>query len=254
MKQRPDEALIGFGFTGLESAVYAFLLQESPATGYRIAQVIGKPAANTYKAIESLQRKGAIILDESGTRLCTPVDPEVLLTRLTKEFTQRKAHALKAFEGLGAPAIEGKMVSLTNTDHVIREAAALVIASESVLLVMGQVSLLEPIQEDLENSAGRGVDLYLITDRTFFIEDATVIVNPNLSSQSESLELGADDSSYLGAVLSGTSAQGITLSGGPQAQQLFQGLLSKVGVQLIRKTIDEDGGKKQIAKILESLP
>ena len=51
------DALRELGFTELESRIYIFLLEESPATGYRIAQAIEKPVANTYKAIELLYYK-----------------------------------------------------------------------------------------------------------------------------------------------------------------------------------------------------
>jgi sugar-specific transcriptional regulator TrmB len=50
--------LMEFSFSGLEAEIYTFLLRDSPATGYRVAQALGKPVANTYKAIESLQNKG----------------------------------------------------------------------------------------------------------------------------------------------------------------------------------------------------
>lgn len=43
-------ALSSLGFTELEASVYAYLVQKSPATGYRVAQAIRKPVANlSYK-------------------------------------------------------------------------------------------------------------------------------------------------------------------------------------------------------------
>src|SRR5262245_33241006 len=69
------------GFTELEAATYAYLVQHSPATGYRIAHGIGKPIANTYKAIESLARKGAVVIEQTGNRLCRAVSPEEVLER-----------------------------------------------------------------------------------------------------------------------------------------------------------------------------
>jgi hypothetical protein len=48
------QALQDPGFTGLEAQVYVFLLRHAPATGYRISHAIGKPTANTYKALAEL--------------------------------------------------------------------------------------------------------------------------------------------------------------------------------------------------------
>ena len=68
-----SDALVSFGFTALESEIYVFLLSHSPATGYRVAQGINKPAANTYKALQTLQSKGAILVEESANRMWNPL-------------------------------------------------------------------------------------------------------------------------------------------------------------------------------------
>src|SRR5262244_1295461 len=87
------DALTRLGFTALEAEVYTWLLGEPGATGYRIAQGIGKPVANTYKALESLQKKGAILVEEDESRLCRAVPPEELLTQLERGFASSRADA-----------------------------------------------------------------------------------------------------------------------------------------------------------------
>jgi len=59
--------LIKLGFNRLEAEVYLTLTRESPLTGYRIAQILNKAAANTYKALESLEKKGAVVAEETPT-------------------------------------------------------------------------------------------------------------------------------------------------------------------------------------------
>ena len=86
------QTLIDLGFTNLEAEIYTFLLQESPATGYRIAQAIGKPAANTYKTVQSLEKKGALLVDDSEKRLCRAVPADELLNRLERQFSERKTN------------------------------------------------------------------------------------------------------------------------------------------------------------------
>src|SRR5688500_1986290 len=63
-RHQSAQALQDLGFTGLEAEVYAALLEGSPVTAYRVAQQVGKAAANVYKAVESLRRKGAILVDD----------------------------------------------------------------------------------------------------------------------------------------------------------------------------------------------
>src|SRR5438105_14363228 len=94
------EPVSGLGFTALEAAAYAYLVQHSPATGYRIAHGIGKPIANTYKAIESLARKRAIIIEKTGSRLCRAVPPEEVLDQAEHSFRQRRDAASRALSML----------------------------------------------------------------------------------------------------------------------------------------------------------
>jgi len=46
------------------------LLKESPATGYRVRHAIGIAVANTYKALTSLEQKGAVIVENGENGLC----------------------------------------------------------------------------------------------------------------------------------------------------------------------------------------
>src|SRR5688572_12935020 len=84
------QALQTLGFSELEASIYAFLLTESPTTGYRIAQGIGKPVANTYKGIQALQSKGAVLIEDSDTRLCRAMPPDEVLGQLERGFQERR--------------------------------------------------------------------------------------------------------------------------------------------------------------------
>ena len=67
--ENSTEPLVALGFTGLESEIYSLLLRESAVTGYRIAKGLRKPAANVYKAIEALEAKGAVMVDQGRHRV-----------------------------------------------------------------------------------------------------------------------------------------------------------------------------------------
>src|SRR6185369_9415584 len=95
-------ALVPFGFTELESAAYTFLLRESPATGYRVAQGIGRAVANTYKAIESLRLKGAVMIEQAEGKLIRAVPPDELLGSLEAEFSRRRRSAARALSSVTA--------------------------------------------------------------------------------------------------------------------------------------------------------
>lgn len=79
------------GFSELEANIYIWLLENKRSTGYKIAGQIGKPVANTYKALKSLQKKGAVISDETtGTTYFDTIPAEEFLNKLENEFTRKK--------------------------------------------------------------------------------------------------------------------------------------------------------------------
>src|SRR5438067_8708876 len=106
------EALAELGFTELEAQIYAFLLQESPATAYRIAQGTGRLPANTYNAVESLQAKGAILVDEGTNRHCRAVPPRELLALLQRRFDERRERATKALAELESSSPDERVYQL----------------------------------------------------------------------------------------------------------------------------------------------
>ena len=60
------EHLTSLGSTMLEAEIYVYLVQHSPASGYKIAKAIGRSFPSTYKAVVSLQAKGAVLVDGPG--------------------------------------------------------------------------------------------------------------------------------------------------------------------------------------------
>jgi len=116
---RPDlQPLVQLGFTNLESEIYAFLVENSPATGYGIAKGISKPAANTYKALESLSQKGAVVIDDDQTRLFRAVDAEELLEGFERRFGLLRGQAEAALKKL-KPSPKDKRVYQLQTIHLV---------------------------------------------------------------------------------------------------------------------------------------
>jgi HTH-type transcriptional regulator, sugar sensing transcriptional regulator len=128
-------ALHDLGFTEIETLVYASLLRESPATGYRISHAIGRPTPNTYKAIGSLAQKGAVVVDDGGSRLCRAVPPDELLTALERRFQERKARARGALEALKPVSGDDRVWQLSTVDQVLERARAMLLRTRRMALL-----------------------------------------------------------------------------------------------------------------------
>ena len=108
-------ALCELGFTEIEALVYAFLVGSEAATGYRISHAIGKPTANTYKAIASLAQQGAVQVDEGGNRLVRAVPPDELLAGLERRSREKREAARAALRSTATTSSDGAGCVITES-------------------------------------------------------------------------------------------------------------------------------------------
>lgn len=242
---RASEALIGFGFTALESEIYAFLLQEHPATGYRVAQAIGKPAANVYKALEALERKAAVLVDGTNAKEYRPVAPDRLFSRLEKEFQGNKSSAVKMLSALGKPDSSGRLYTLTSYDQAVAQAKALLASAKDTALFIGSEEFVGNLRNDLKNawvmaSASVGADHLIEVPEEMF--------------EVPTLQLVVDRKSAVFACGEGSAFQGFWFENHPLGSSMHQAVVCQMGLYQVDRAIEADAGKKQITRIIENLP
>lgn len=242
---KASEALIGFGFTALESEIYAFLLQEHPATGYRVAQAIGKPAANVYKALEALERKAAVLVDGGSSKEYRPVAPERLFGRLEKEFLGNKSSAVKMLASLGKPDSSGKVFTLSSKDQAIAQAKALLGAAKDTALFVGTEEFVAALRGNLGKA---WVMSPASTDSEHFIHV------PVEMFEVPTLQVVVDRKSAVFASGNDGNFQGFWFEGHPLGSSMHQTVVCQMGLYQVDRAIEADAGKKQITKIIENLP
>lgn len=151
------EPVSQLGFTELEATVYAYLVQHSPATGYRIARAIGKPVSNTYKAIEALQRKGAVLVDETGNRMCRALPPEDLLEQAERTFRQRHGEAKRALGRLPRARHDEGVYGLASREQVYDRCRKMLSRAKAVALLDLFPGPLADLLPEIRACARRGV-------------------------------------------------------------------------------------------------
>ncbi len=150
-------SLQALGFTEIEALVYGLLVENSPATGYRISHAIGKQPPNTYKAIAALEDKGAIIVEVGQKKLCRAVPPEELLDNLEEQFQQHRRKANRALEALSNHSPDDGIYHLKTVDQVIQRSKAMLGRTQKIVLCdlfPGPFGLLA---DSLGECAARGV-------------------------------------------------------------------------------------------------
>ena len=154
-------ALKALGFTDLEALVYCYLVENSPATPYRVARDIGKPVANTYKAVEILFQKGMILVDDTSSRSCQAVAPEAVLAKLQRSLADRIENAAEAMARLTPVMTSESIFSLATADQVFDRCSEMAEGAESVILVDAYPRVVERIRPWLDAAAERGVPVIL---------------------------------------------------------------------------------------------
>lgn len=159
MSKTGTQALVHLGLTQLEAEVYTYLLAWSPATGYRVAAGIGKPAANTYKAIESLAAKGAIVVDDGQSRLCRAVSPAELLGRFERDFARHRDRALQSLADVSSLRTDDRVYQLRSPEQVIERCRHMLASAQQVVLADLFPAALREVQGDLQAASARGVSI-----------------------------------------------------------------------------------------------
>jgi sugar-specific transcriptional regulator TrmB len=150
------ESLVALGMTPLEAAVYEHLVQHPSATGYRISRGIDKPTANTYKALASLEEKGAVVVDDDRRRLYCAVPPDELLGTLERRFMEHRRSAAAGLAGLADTRGDNRIYQLRTTEQIVERLRRMVARTREVAVFDLSPWAVERVSEDLELAAGGG--------------------------------------------------------------------------------------------------
>ena len=164
MKDQNELAMLlgKMGLSNLEATVYIWLLENKRSTGYKIATKIGKPVANTYKALKSLERKGAVISDNTSNKLYFDTIPvEQFLNKIENEFIKQKEKIIHEVEKLDVRQDPIGIYELQSGELVYEKAFNMIETAEHSLLIDCFPTPLEKIKPDILKRNNNDLDIYL---------------------------------------------------------------------------------------------
>ena len=189
-------ALEELGLTEYEARCFVALTRISKGTAREISQVSDIPRSRVYDTIERLDRKGLVEVQQTDPREYRAVSVDTACRRIREDYDSRinaAENALQQVEEPNAPDDEG-MWSITQKGHVTdRIVTFLEEADETVHYLVAATEVLErEIREALEETADRGVDVYVEVptedDADEFAEtvpDAEIVVASDLASTND---------------------------------------------------------------------
>jgi len=195
--------LLSLGFSGLEADIYMTLLREPGITGYRVAQILGKPVPNTYKALDTLSAKGAVIADDSGrSRNFAAVPIGQFIDQMVMELKQSKTTIEARLKDIGGHPPEEGVYRLLNVPQVYAKAEEVLASARQSVLVDAYHIPLERIRNTLEETAARGVRCLVHAHRAnTVVKGCEVIESCRTEIPGEWLVVLADGREYLIGVI-----------------------------------------------------
>lgn len=156
---QPVSFVTKLGFTELEAKIYIFLLQSAPSTGYKIAKGIGATNASTYKAIESLEAKGAVLVEDAQARLCRAVPYPELLDQLESRFHNNCRDAEEELSKLSTEVSDNRIYQIKTIDQVYAKCRSMLNECKNIALVDLFPQPMEILRDSIIQTAARGVKI-----------------------------------------------------------------------------------------------
>ena len=198
--------MMSLGFTDLEARAYVALIGADGDTGYAVAKRIGRPTANTYKALASLQEKGAVLVSSGKARRYRAVPVETLVESLGRKFSTDQDRLVNAIEQLDSSAPAPGTYSLETPDQVMYSARKLIASATTRLFIDVTPWVLGNLRESIVVAVESGVETVVKCTDDVVVAGAMVL-RESRESTAELISVVADGNEYLEAVLTGGGAE-----------------------------------------------
>lgn len=178
------DSLTTLGLTRLEADVYTHLLRQPSATGYGVAKGIGKPTANTYKALASLEEKGAVVVEDAACRRYRAVAPDELLNALERRFLDHRRSAAAGLARLQAAGGDDRIYQLHTAAQVIERLRKMLGECRRVAVLDLAPWAVERVAGEIAFAAGAGARVVVKVYAPVAIAGAEVVASVETSDAS----------------------------------------------------------------------
>jgi len=260
MNEDTIRMLADIGLNRLEALIYLHLTREPSVTGYRVAQGIGKPVANVYKALESLQKKDAVVCDESTARRCYVALPiSVFLQQLHNQLQATGRKIEQQLANLPTVRAEGGVFRLQHVDQVYERARLMTEEAEEVVLADACPLQLDQLRESFEQSARSGIGVLVKVYSQVELESCHVVYSEEIGSPRglwpmEWLHLCADGRQHLTALLearTGRLVHALWCKDTFLSAVAYNGLLAELVVTTMLQRLEHGGSTEDLRAVLD---
>lgn len=151
------------GFTEYEAKVYIQLLAMPPSTAYEIAKQAGVPRPNTYSALDSLARRGAVLPVQENPTCYVAARPRELLDGIARQTRSLCAGLTERLEAVTPRSDDHYVWTLRGDASVHEQIDALIGRSQDAIWIKAADHVLRRHADQLREAAvGRGVRMLIV--------------------------------------------------------------------------------------------
>ena len=151
------------GLSEYEAKVYLALLDESPASGYKVAQNSGVPRSKVYEVLNGLARRGIVLVNHSDPVQYAPLPSTELVARRRHEMEQSVDVAEQSLERYVSNAISrGVIWDIAGREEIFERAREIAGRAERTILVEIWHEDASELREALSEASVRNVDIGVV--------------------------------------------------------------------------------------------
>lgn len=261
MDESIESLLVQLGLSGLEAEAYLALLTEPGSTGYRVSQVIGKAAPNTYKALDSLVVKGAILADEGGSsRTFMAVPVRELVGQMSDRLRSIAARVEKGLADVRVPAEDEGVYRLTTVHQIMSRARGMVSGAKLSVVVDADNDPLEVLLPDILGASARGVRVLLHSRRELDAPGCEVIPSVTEGWSGQLLIMTVDGTQFLISLMSGGMrvvnqaawSRNPLLSACLSRSYTIKALFYRIGMMISDPGVDLESIRKELIRLWDA--
>jgi sugar-specific transcriptional regulator TrmB len=166
-----------------------------------------KAAPNIYKAIETLEGKGALIADRGDTQTVRAVPAKEFLAVLERQFQHRRREAAESLSRVPEAGPDARIYQVTSREQLIEHCHQLLASAERIVLMDAFPLPLDMLRDDMAAAASRGVDVFAKVYAPDTISGVELILDPDYERTrrrwpEQWIDCVADGARYLEGLLS----------------------------------------------------
>ncbi len=151
------------GLSEYEAKAYLALLDESPASGYKVAQNSGVPRSKIYEVLNGLARRGVVLVNRGEPVQYAPLPPKELVARRRHEIEQSVGVAERSLESYVSNAISrGVIWDIAGREEIFERAREIAGRAERTILAEIWYEDASELREALSEASTRNVDVEVV--------------------------------------------------------------------------------------------